>query len=134
MRPTQRNEVARNIHYCVNCQARTHVVAECSSSDTYLYCQQLHHTLLHPKRRNRTVRRSVNERLGERPGTTGSPVRNGVSVVTSHPVHHFRPHQKRQQQQKAPLHQLEKRQPNIHHPHKAPRHPPPQSRQLPHQK
>ncbi|KAI8125101.1 hypothetical protein CVS40_4830 [Lucilia cuprina] len=43
------------------------------------------------------------------------------------------PHQKRQQQQKTPLHQLEKRQPNIHHPHKASRHPPPQSRQLPYQ-
>ncbi|KAI8117721.1 hypothetical protein CVS40_10442 [Lucilia cuprina] len=83
MGPTQRNQVARNLHYCVNCLARTHVVAECSSSDTCLYCQQLHHPLLHPNRRNRTVRRSVHERLRERPGTNGSPVRNGVSVVTA---------------------------------------------------
>ncbi|XP_065356263.1 ankyrin repeat and ELMO domain-containing protein D-like [Calliphora vicina] len=86
MGPTQRSQVARSLRYCVNCLARTHVVAECDSSDTCLYCQQLHHTLLHPNRRSRTV----HERLGERPSNSGSPIRSRMSVVRATTIRRIR--------------------------------------------
>ncbi|XP_065365781.1 G-box-binding factor-like [Calliphora vicina] len=81
----KRREVVGNLGYCFNCLARSHNLNSCSSMGACKRCDQLHHTLLHPPRRQERQRRGASPNR-----STSSPQRHSASPRRPHIQHQSR--------------------------------------------
>ncbi|XP_065360388.1 G-box-binding factor-like [Calliphora vicina] len=50
MTPERRLDIVERLGYCTNCLARSHNIRSCTSMESCIKCNQLHHTMLHPSR------------------------------------------------------------------------------------
>ncbi|XP_065358471.1 GATA zinc finger domain-containing protein 10-like [Calliphora vicina] len=102
----KRREVVGNLGYCFNCLARSHNLNSCTSMGACKRCDQLHHTMLHPPRRQQRQRRGPSQdRRTSSPQRPRSPRRPHIQHQRQHQNQRQHQHQSHRQHQQHQRHQ-----------------------------